>query len=526
MDGLAILLLAAAVGHMLALRLRVPAAPALMLCGVLVARTGMVPTALLEGGLILGATFLLFATGIELDPARVRTQRPVAIRVGVLQFSVLGAAGFATALLMGYGRVSALYLGLALTASSTLVVVGLLQRRARFFEPSARLVIGVLLLQDVLVVLLVPPLMRLAEGVTAVLASLVGSIALLLLAGFVLRRVSPQLLRLAKDEETLLLSALALLFAFIGMAGWLRLPVVVGAFLAGVSLARFPVNGIVRPHLDSIADFFTAIFYTALGAVLEPGPGDLLRAALLAGLVLIVTPPLVAFIAERYGFSSRAALESGLLLSQTSEMSLIVGLSGMLAGQITQSVFTIIALVTVITMMLTPFLATDRLVWWVLRRYPERRSPVLPVSGHVLLLGSGTTGMPVLETILAAGHDVVVVDDDPAVIGRLRQADIPCIRGDATDPQVLRDARADRARIISSTIRRPEDNRRLLEFARGVPVLVRVFDEGDAAWVRALGGIPIVYSEAAADGLLRWFDRTFGRAASRERGGAVAQLPD
>ncbi len=108
-----------------------------------------------------------------------------------------------------------------------------------------------------------------------------------------------------------------------------------------------------------------------------------------------------------------------------------------------------------------------------------------------------------------------MVDDDPVVIDRLLEADVPCIRGDASDLEVLRRANADRARIISSTIRRPRDNRRLLEFARGVTVLVRVFDERDAGWIRELGGVPVVYSEAAAEEMLKWFDNVFTPAAVR-----------
>src|SRR5690606_2081320 len=112
----------------------------------------------------------------------------------------------------------------------------------------------------------------------------------------------------------------------------------------------------------------------------------------------------------------------------------------------------------------------DRVVWALMRLHPLRRERIeRPAGGHVLLLGSGTTGMPLLETLLASGHEVVVVDDDPSVVARLREAEIPVIRGDATDGEVLREARADRARAITSTIRRPEDNRRLLEHARGVP---------------------------------------------------------
>jgi len=517
------LLAAAAAGHILAVRLRLPATPLLMMCGFGIGRLGVVTPDLLENGLVLGATFLLFATGIELDPGRVRAQRGAAIRVGLLQFFTLGTVGFLAALAIGFGRLDAVYLGLALTASSTLVVVGLLQRRARFFEPTARLIIGVLLLQDLLVVLVVPALTRLPDGGMAVLLGSLGSLVLVLAAWVMVRRLAPLLLRLERDDESLLLAVLALLFVFIGLAAMLRLPVVVGAFLAGVSLARFPVNGVVRPQLDSIADFFTAIFFTALGALIAPGLPEVFRAAILAALVILFTPPLVAFVAERSGFSSRAALESGLLLSQTSEMSLVVGLYGMLAGQISQDTFTVIALVTVMTMVLTPFLATDRLAWWLLRFHPARATlDVQPMSGHVLLLGAGTTGMPLLETILLAGQTVLAVDDDPAVIGRLRDAEVACIRGEAADPKVLRGACADRARIISSTIRRPEDNRRLLELARGVPILVRVFDLEDAQWVRDRGGTPVVYSVAAAEGMLRWYDRERDHLRARRAAASAA----
>jgi CPA2 family monovalent cation:H+ antiporter-2 len=287
------------------------------------------------------------------------------------------------------------------------------------------------------------------------------------------------------------------------------LPLVTGAFLAGVALSPFPVNGVLRPQLNSIADFFNAIFFTALGAIVPiPGLGDLGRAIVLALVVILFTPPLVAYVAERYGFSLRQSIESGLLLAQTSEISLVVGLYGLLAEQITPATFGAIALVTVVTMVLTPFLAADRVVWWLTRRYPTGRpqAEATPENDHVLLLGTGATGMPLLESILGAGHRVVVVDDDPVVIARLREADISCIRGDATDPAILRQAHADRAAIITSTIRRPQDNRRVLEFARGVPVIVRVFDEHDARWIEELGGTPIVYADAAADGMLRWFD--------------------
>ncbi|MGH7449658.1 MAG: cation:proton antiporter, partial [Longimicrobiales bacterium] len=348
-------------------------------------------------------------------------------------------------------------------------------------------------------------------------------IALGALAWVMFRWAAPLVQRLDREDEVMLLVLLAVLFLFVGLADMLDLPLVTGAFLAGVALSRFPLNGMVRAHLGSVAEFFSALFFIALGALIGIPTGmELLHALILAAVLILVTPPLVTMVAERAGMSSRASIESGLLLTQTSEISLVIGLFGLMAGQIPRSVFIVIALVTLMTMLLTPFITTDAVAWWLMRRrrvraIPQRRSidRIAPSSGHVLILGSGSTGMPLLETILAMGHDVLVIDDDPAVIERLREADIPCLRGDASDVQLLQRAGADRARIITSTIRRPRDNRRLLEFARGVPALVRVFEDADAKWITELGGTPVIASHAAAAEMMKWFDREFATDVRR-----------
>ena len=523
MSGIAILLIAAAIAYGIAHVLGVAAIPVLLVSGVVIAVTGLVPTDVLTDTLILGTILLLFVTGIELNPKRTRRQRRVAIQVGALQFTMLGTAGLLTALALGYAALPAIYLALALAASSTLIVVRLLQRRRQLFEPFGRLVLGVLLLQDLLVLLLVPIVTELQDGVLAVAIGVGATLALGAAAYAMLTWIAPTLERLDDEDEVMLLVLLAVLFAFIGLADLLGLPVVTGAFLAGVALSRYPLSGMARTLLGSISEFFSALFFISLGALIGIPTGEQLIHALVFSIVVLgLTPPLVTLVAERAGLSSRPAIESGLLLAQTSELSLVIGLFGLLANQIDAGVFTVIALVTLITMLATPFLTAERVAWWILRRRPTRLVPqrrkvdqLAAPENHVLILGSGATGMPLLETILGMGHDVVVIDDDPVVIQRLRDADITCLRGDASDLELLERAGAHRARIITSTIRRPRDNRRLLEFVKGVPVLVRVFEEADGDWIRQLGGTPILASHAAATEMLKWFDNEFrGRPAA------------
>jgi Kef-type K+ transport system membrane component KefB len=522
MAGIALLLAAAAVAHGIAKALRLPAIPLLLLGGVALSFGGFVPQAqLLEYMIVLGLSVLVFVGGAELNPRRTRSWRPVAVRVGLVQFTFIGLAAFALAMLLGYGAQGALYVALALSASSTLVVVRLLQQRLQLFEPFGRLVIGVLLLQDVIVILMIPVVVRLEEGLAAVLFGVGSAVALLVLSFAMLRYVSPWLLaRLHADHERLLLAILSILFLFIGLADFLGLPIVAGAFLAGFALSAFPVSGLVRGQLTSIADFFTALFFTALGVLLSvPTLQELAHAALFIVLVVLVTPPLVTLVAERFGLSARSALESGLLLAQTSEFSIVVALQGLVLGQLTQGTFTVIALVTAITMVMTPFLASDRMTWRLLRYHPTRRmqEPVAPPSQHVLLLGCGENGMPILETLYAAGIDVVVVDDDPGVVAQLRDGGIYAIRGDGSDHTVLERAGASRARLIISTIRRPMDNEPVLRYAPGVKLIARVFEDADAERLAALGATPVPYAAAAAEDFMRWYQDAEQIGVDRER---------
>ncbi len=520
MTGFALLLAGAAVGLGIAHFMRLPSIPLLLVVGALLGFTGAVPPELLQDAIVLGVTFLVFFAGLELNPERVGEQRRAVLWVGLVQFFVLGVTGLAVALALGHDLTAALYLALAMTASSTLVVVRLLQSRQQLFEPFGRLVLGVLLLQDLAIILLIPVVTRLPEGSWAVVEGLLAAGGLAGAALLFARLGGPRLaLSFRHDEETLLLVVLGVLFAFIAAASFLGLPLIAGAFLAGVALSPFPTGLVVRGPLLSLSDFFLAIFFVALGGLV--GRPDLIalgQSLVFVVLLIVVTPIVVTAVAERMGLSTRPAVESGLLLAQASEFSLVVGLWGLMAGQISVRVFTTVALVTVITMLLTPFIGTDRVTWRLMRLHPLRREPEIvdPPSDHILLLGCGDSGMPLLETLIASGHQMVVVDDDAAIIERLQDGDVPCVRGDGSDRDVLERVGARNARLIISTIRRAHDNAEVLRFAAGVPTVVRVFDGASADLISSLGGTPVVYGDAGADGFLDWFTRSGVTAESRQ----------
>ena len=500
-----LLALAAAAATGVAQRLRLPTVPVLILAGAVLASLPGVPT--LDVGdpePQLALAFLVFAAGLELEPGRVGRQRSAAFRVGVAQFVVVGACGILAAAALGLAPAPAAYVGLGLGASSTIVVVRLLVERRQLFEPFGRLVLGVLLVQDLLMIVALAALAGSDEGARGAGISVLWTLLLGFMAYAVVRPLAPRAIaRLDLDQETLVLAAIAILFAFAGAAHLLELPAVVGAFLAGVSLSVFPIGGMVRAPIDSVGTFFAAVFFVALGSSLEIPPAKDLAVAV-ASLVVVfgVTPFAVLLTAGRTGLSRRGLVEAGLLLAQCGELTLVLAVIGRSLGHLDEGLFSALSLVTVASMVLTPLVATDRNAWRLAARLPRPAEKPLPrMTEHIVLLGCGTNSAVLLDLLLLTGRSVVVVDRDAAVVGRLRKRDVVAVCGEGSDPAILDAVHASVAKAVISTMRRPVDNARVLHHLRGehAPIVIaRVFDDADAERLRALGAKVVSEAEVAA----------------------------
>jgi CPA2 family monovalent cation:H+ antiporter-2 len=519
MMDLALLLIIAAAGHGLATWLRLPVIPVLLVLGIglslLGEQVGLVVHPEFDRQAVeLGLAFLLFSSGIELNPRRFRRESGAVVWVAAVQFAVVGVAGYFVARMLGYEPLPSVYVGCALSASSTLVVLKELKTRQQMAQPFGRLVTGVLLLQDLAMIGLIVVFAGASVGGTGILGGLgglavVGAVAALghwVLAPWIVRILRP-------DDETLLLLGLAVLFVMIGLARVLGVPLLAGAFLAGFALSAFPVNGLLRGLLGSLSDFFHALFFVALGGLITlSGPLAIGHSLVLAGVILLVTPPVVALVAERLGISSRSGIQSGLLLSQCGEFALVLCLLGVSAGHLTMETFSMVALVAVVTMTLTPFVSTDAVTWKLLHLHPGRRrlETRSELRDHVLLLGFGSSGMWIVKPLLAAGRSVLVVDDDPIVVAELRRNRIPCLLGDASDEKILQRAGARQARIILSSVPETRDAIKIIRHVGETPVMARVFESFEAERIRVAGGIPILNSTATQEAFLEWLDRSGG----------------
>lgn len=512
MTTFAMLLIASALAFGLSRWWRTPVIPLLLLMGFILSGLGLFDDrSLLEQILEIGLTFLVFVAGIEMNPARIGGQRRAALTVGAVQFFLLGGLGLMTALILGYELQAAVYLGLAITASSTLVVVRLLKQRQQLFEPFGRLVIGVLLFQDLMMILLLTVVIHLWDGAGAVGQGLFGMAVLGVLTLVSMRWVVPWLVERYEEEgEVLLLSILAMLFVFVGIGVVLEVPAVGGAFLAGVALSPFPSSAASRGLLSSLSDFFLAFFFIALGGIVVISkPILLVHALVLSVVVIVITPLLVTLVAERAGLTARHAIEGGLLIAQASEFSLVVGLHGLLLGQISAETFSVIALVTVLTMVLTPTLSRDEFALYLMRFYRKgrRRSERFDhLRDHVVIIGGGSAGSLLAALLGEIGHTVIVVDRDPGIIAQMEERGVLALRAEISEKAVLDSLGLERASLVVSTTGRVSDVAPLREATpRPTPLVAYVFDEEQAVEVEGLGGRALVTSRVSAKNFIEWF---------------------
>ena len=548
MIGLAFILFAAALASGLARGFRWPLIPLYLIAGMLLpvvqdwglvlvewlpeavgsfvaAHQGDDFVALEKAILELGLAFLVFAVGLDLNPQRAGERKKAVLYVGAGQFFVLGGAGFLAGLALGYPSTVAVFLGLVLAASSTLVVVRHLKQQQKLFTRGGRLVTGVLVLQDLLVIIGLVVLLRLSDGFGAIALGIGGMLLLAACSWLAARYVIPRLvLQSSLGEELLLLSVLTILTFFMGLTYALGLPVIAGAFMAGLALSTFPVNGVVRGLINSLNDFFLALFFLVLGATIGWPSLDLfLTGIVFLALLLIVTPILVKTVAEMNGFSSRSAVESGLLLAQTSEFSLIIALYAAHpeGGQlITQEMFSLIALLTVFSMALTPVISStpvvDRLIKlspvsrWRARQADFRQSGK-EFSDHIIMAGIGEAGFRLIRQIQRAGTEVVVIEEDGALLQQLQEKEIPFVRGDFTSPATLEEAGLTRARAIVSTAAREDENHALMEALgpHSLPLVLLVPDQRAAERCPPHPNLyPLPIANRTAERFFEWFNLT------------------
>ncbi len=424
----------------------------------------------------LGIAFLLFSVGLSLNPKLLKQYGKASVFNTFGQVLLTGGAGVIVCLLLGFNWVTSLYVGIAISFSSTVIVLKLLADKGDLDKLYVKISIGSLLLQDLIAIILlfaIPIVAGSTEQDQNIILTLglgvLAGVGVFIFANTVIKYLNPYL---SKSQELLFLFGnawaicIALLFHNLGFS------LEGGALIAGVALANLPSSREISARLTPLRDFFIVAFFILLGSrlVVDNFMSILIPAIVLSLFVLLVNPLIQLIVMGLLGYRKKTSFQTGMMAAQISEFSLILVGLGVSLNQVDQSVLSIVTLVGILTIFISTYLIyySDSLYRYVapflsifeMKHVRERvqRMEKFPI----VLVGGGRISYDFIHLFQKNEKKFLVVDYDPEIIKQLEIKSIKCEYGDVSDPDFLVDLKLNETELVVSTISDFESNQIVL----------------------------------------------------------------
>lgn len=453
-----------------------------------------------------GIALLLFLVGLELSFAKIKDVGKVAILAGLGQVVFTAAGGYVLCWLLNFSMMEALFLATALTFSSTVVVVKLLDEKGELDSLYGRIAVGIFLVQDLVVILILTFLAGIGGvegGGTKIDAGAVGfglakafggMILLLALSLLASKYLLPRPFAwAARRSEILLIWSLSWCFLLVFAAHEFGLSLEVGAFLAGMSLAQLPYNDDLRRRVHPLMNLFIAVFFVTLGVKVDAS-GALANwwpTVVLSLFVLIGNPLIFIAVIGKMGYGRKTAFLTSVTVAQISEFSFIFAGLGLSKGLIGAEILSITAMVGVVTIAVSSYMIiyNHGLYAWLLRlgafrfRFldgkPEVTSQIVHaghgLKEHVIVVGMNALGREIVKRLVEKGEKTLAVDTDPVKLEGLPGR---TLLGSVDYLTVLEEAAFAKAKLIVSALQIEETNDLLAYRAKSVdvPCAIHVVD--------------------------------------------------
>jgi len=482
----AILLAVAAILGMIAKKLKQPIIIGYLFAGLLLASFGFLKDRLVIENLgKIGVTLLLFLVGLEMNLRELPTIGKIALYTGLGQIAFTFSIALALGMLLGLGLIPAAYLAIAVSFSSTIIIVKLLSEKNDLGSLYGKIAIGFLLVQDFVAIAILLFLAGIGAGGLGVYGyalMVVKGVLILAAVWFLSKRILPMIFEryVALSPELLFIVSIAWALGVASLvAGPLGFTLEIGGFLAGLALSNLPEHLQIASRTRPLRDFFLTIFFLSLGAnLLVEGVGRVIvPAAVYSTLVLVGNPLIVLSIMGFLRFKRRTSFLASVTVAQISEFSLIVVAMGYSLGHLTESHLAMTVMVAAVTMTISTYLIleADKVYEKIKDKLKifERKNPrevvfekEFKLSDHVVMVGCYRTGSSLLPLLKRKGLPYLIVDFNPDVYKRLAAVKHPVIFGDISDPEILEAAGIARAKLVISTIDNLNDNLVLLEYIR------------------------------------------------------------
>src|SRR5687768_10464985 len=330
----------------------------------------------------IGIVFLMFSLGLHFALRKLAAVGATAVIGATLEIVLMVLVGYQIGRMFGWSGMDSLFLGAILSISSTTIIVKALADLGRAKERFAELIFGILIVEDILAIAMIALLSSIAMTQTLALAAVMGTLlklviflAVVLVVGLL---IVPPLLRYVarfRSNEMLLIATLGLCFGVSLVAVKLGYSVALGAFLIGAIIAEAREAGKIETLIENVRDMFSAVFFVAVGMLIDPKLMVEYWLPILVITVAVVIGKVVAcgvgtFLA---GHDPRTSLRVGMGLSQIGEFSFIIAQLGLTLNVTSKFLYPIAVTVSAITTLLTPYLikSSDRMVSWFDRVAPR-----------------------------------------------------------------------------------------------------------------------------------------------------------
>lgn len=457
----------------------------------------------------LGVTLLLFLVGLEMNWHEVRQSGKTVFKLFLLQTILLVGLYLAfSKIYLGFEWLSALMLSLALTFSSTILVVKSLSEGKDLGSFVGKLSLGILLMQDLLAIVLLALIPGLKDGFElAVLPMLLFKIGIIILVVNVVGHflITALLKYVIKSSEDLILFSLVWFFLAVYFSTKvLGLSPEIGGILAGLSLSTGWGHFQIVSKVRTLRDIFLTIFFVLLG--LEVGAGSINWYLVFQLVVLIVVGKFVvtSLVSMWCGLKRKSTFTLSINMTQISEFGLIVmgfGLSASLWGSELVSAVTVAGLISMVLSMI--LMSGSRMIYKQLSKVmPKlflggREGESVVLKNHIVLLGGDRTGRSILSFLKKNHETVLVVDFNPEVIKRLKSRGEEAIFADVSDPDILDLTNIRDAKMIISTVKDISDSLAVLNELKGqgvkVPIIVDAETASQAAELYRAGASYVIF---------------------------------
>ena len=464
----------------------------------------------------IGVALLLFIVGLHLNLKLIKEVGNVAIIAGVGQILMTSLLGFLIAYLFQISLFSSFLIGIALSFSSTIVIVKLLSDKHEIEQVHGKIAMGILIIQDLVAVIMLMVIATVGSNSDEILIislakvfsfGILGLIGVLIFSKYVLNGILDWI---ATSQEFLFIFVISWCMGVASLFASLGFSVEIGALIAGVALASSPYQFEISSRIKPLRDFFIVMFFVLLGSQMiqvsqidditpyQEGVGvvetvsvfvhnigikfmylinnfsQILIPALVLSLFVLLVKPLIIFVQlNLLGFHSRVGFLTSISLAQISEFSLIMILIAQKASLVSPQEVSMLTLVGIITILVSTYFIMHsskmyQSIHKILKKL-EIKNPKRDIEKNIqkdlqiLVFGYDRIGFSLLKTIEKLNKKYLVIDYSPVVLKKLEKKHIECIYGDATDNDFVQEFNLEAAEMFISTIPVMEANMGLLK---------------------------------------------------------------